>query len=404
MASPEKLTFGSYEVLQNPDGSPCLLGQGSFGLTYKAHHVLLGRVTALKVIREDLLNRGNKSDAEETKSFLSEARAVSKLHHPGIAMVHDCALDRGVFYYAMEYCDGGTLQDRCEKFGPMPWPEVRQVALQIASALDYAHANGFLHRDIKPANIMLNGSGKARQAKVIDFGLAKKFNADTETSEATVRNDQENFRGNFATASPEQILEKPLDQRSDLFSFGVTLWWLLIGKNPFGDLKRGPLIADRVGPSSYADSLPENLDPEARPLLEGLLEKNADKRIATAHEVVERLTASGGAMAPSAAEGPATPALILEPLPGPPDLEDGYVVGGTLATATHAKLYSGESLADRQPVIVIIPDATLDPDARAGMRVAASRKLDFGAYAFLDWRSSGADDVFVIAKPDGCSL
>ena len=403
MAAPEKLTFGSYEVLQNPDGSPCLLGQGSFGLTYKAQHVLLGRITALKVIREDLLNRGSKADAEETKSFLSEARAVSKLHHPGIAMVHDCALDKGVFYYAMEYCDGGTLQDRCEKVGPLPWPEVRQIALQIASALDYAHANGFLHRDIKPANIMLNGQGKSRQCKLIDFGLAKKFNADNETSEATVRKDQENFRGNFATASPEQILEKPLDQRSDLFSLGVTLWWLIIGKNPFGELKRGPLIADRVGPSSYSIALPDDLDPEARLLLEGLLEKNADHRTATAHEVVERLTATHGTVVPAAAGVPEPP-VILEPLQGPPDLEDGYLVGGTLATAIHVKLYSGECLATRQPVIVIIPDASLDPAARGGMRVAASRKLDFGAYAFLDWRSSGPDDVFVIAKPDGCSL
>jgi hypothetical protein len=406
MDTPEKskLTYGSYEVLQNPDGSPCILGEGSFGITYKARHVLLGRITVLKVIREELLNRGSKEGAEETKSFLGEARAVSKLHHPGIAMVHDCALDNGVFYYAMEFCDGGNLQDGCEKTGPLPWLDVRRIALQIASALDYAHTSGFLHRDIKPANIMLTGQGKARQAKLIDFGLAQKFIADAETSEATVRKDQENFRGNFATASPEQILEKPLDQRSDLFSFGVTLWWLMIGKNPFGDLKRGPLIADRVGPSSYASSLPQDLDPEARALLEGLLEKDAAKRIASAHEVVERLGTSAGPAAAVPAEPVASPAMVLEPLQGPPDLEDDYAVGGTLSTASQAKLYSGENLATRQAVIVMIPDASLDPDALGGMRVAASRRLDFGAYAFLDWRSSGGDDVFVISKPEGCSL
>ena len=404
MASPGKLTFGSYEVLQNPDGSPCLLGQGSFGVTYKARHVLLGRVTALKVIREDLLNRGSKEDQEETNRFVSEARAVGRLHHPGIAMVHDCALDNGVFYYAMEYCDGGTLQDGCEKNGPLPWSEVRRIALQMASALDYAHASGFLHRDIKPANIMLNGKGKARQAKLIDFGLAKKFLPDAETSEATVRHDQENFRGNFATASPEQILEKPLDPRSDLFSFGVTLWWLLIGKNPFADMKRGPLIADRVGPSSYASSLPADLPAEARDLLTGLLEKDADKRIASAHLVVERLSTAATATAAVAAEPVASPTVALEPLPGPPDLEEDYAIGGVLATASQAKLYTGESLATHQAVIVIIPDRSLDPVARGGMRVAASRQLDFGAYAFHDWRTSSGDDVFIISKPEGCSL
>ncbi|MEI6654263.1 MAG: protein kinase [Verrucomicrobiota bacterium] len=403
MESPKKLTYGSYEVLQNADGTPCLLGQGSFGVTYKARHVLLGRINALKVIREELLNRGSKEDQEETQRFLSEARAVGRLHHPGIAMVHDCALDNGVFYYAMEYCDGGTLHDWCEKNGPMPWAEVRVMALQIAASLDYAHASGFLHRDIKPANIMLNGEGKARQAKLIDFGLAQKIDGDSDTSSATVRKDEENFRGNFATASPEQILEKPLDSRSDLFSLGVTLWWLLIGKNPFGEMKRGPLIADRVGPSSYASALPPELDPEARGLLEGLLEKDAEKRTATAHEVVERLSAA------AARTSPATPAaqpaaVVLEPLPAPPDLEEGYQIGGALATASQAKLYHGEHSATREPVIVVIPEPLLEPDARSGMRVAASRKLDFGAYAFRDWCVSDGDDVFVISKPAGCSL
>ncbi len=402
MESPTKLTYGSYEVLQNPDGTPCVLGQGSFGVTYKARHVLLGRVNALKVIREELLNRGSKEDQEETQRFLGEARAVGRLHHPGIAMVHDCALDNGVFYYAMEYCDGGTLHAWCEDHGPMPWPEVRALALQIAASLDYAHANGFLHRDLKPANIMLNGEGKARQAKLIDFGLAQKIDSDSDSSSATVRKDEDNFRGNFATASPEQILEKPLDARSDLFSFGVTLWWLLLGKNPFGEMKRAPLIADRVGPSSYASALPGGLDPEAQCLLEGLLEKDAQRRIATAHEVVERL--STAATLPLPAPVTASLAVALEPLPAPADLEDGYAIGSGLTTAAQAKLYSGEDLATREPVVVVIPDASLEADARGGMRVAASRKLDFGAYAFRAWCVSGGDDVFVISKPAGCSL
>ena len=414
MATPEKLTFGSYEVVRNADGTPCILGQGSFGVTYKARHILLGRVNALKVIREDLLNRGSKEDQEETKRFLGEARAVGRLQHPGIAVVHDCALDGGVFYYAMEYCDGGSLQDWCAENGAMEWSEVRPMALQIATALDYAHGSGFLHRDLKPSNIMLTGEGAMRQAKLIDFGLAKKFAVDAEASTATIRNDKENFRGNYATASPEQILEKPLDPRSDLFSLGVTLWWLLIGKNPFGGMKHGPMIADRVGPSSYASSLPGDLDPEARLLLEGLLEKDVARRIATAIEVVGRLDHAavdwvpGDASAASVvgdSSGPAAGfAVDVMALPGPPDLEDAYAVGAALASANQAKLYTGENLATRQPVIVIIPDASLDLAARGGMRVAASRKLDFGAYAFLDWRFSGGDDVFVISKPEGCSL
>ena len=401
MALPEKLTYGSYEVLQNTDGSPCILGQGSFGVTYKARHGFLGRITALKVIREDLLNRGAKEDHEETNRFLDEARAVSKLNHPGIAMVHDCALDKGIFYYAMEYCDGGTLQDWCELWGAMPWSEVRSIAFQIASALEYAHATGFLHRDIKPANIMLNGQGKSRQAKLIDFGLAKKFGSDIESSSATVRSDRENFRGNFATASPEQILEKPLDRRSDLFSFGVTLWWLLIGRNPFGQMKRGPLIAERVGPLSYSSLLPEDLDPEARTLLEELLEKDSEKRISSAHEVVERL---GFSATPVSVKPDIASPTPLEPLPEPADFEGGYSTPPHLfATAGQAKLYLSNNLVTGQPIIAVTNES-LDPVVLGGMRIAASRKLDFGVYAFLDWRLSGGEDTFVISKPEGCSL
>ncbi|MCW1914783.1 protein kinase [Luteolibacter sp. GHJ8] len=407
MTPQEKLVYGSYEVLKNDDGSLFVLGEGSFGLTYKARHVFLGRVSALKVIREELLNQGSKTDHEESNRFLSEARAVGRLNHPGIATIHDCAIDQGVFYYAMEFCDGGTLQDWCDKNGPMPWPEVRQIALQIAAALDYAHSIGFLHRDLKPANIMLNGEGAARQIKLIDFGLAIKLNNAIESSSATVRVDQQVFRGNFATASPEQILEQPLDQRSDLFSLGVTLWWLLIGKNPFGDMKRGPLIADRVGPSSYASTLPLDLDPEARLLLEGLLEKDAGNRTASARVVVDLLS---GSIHSAAASTPLAPLMseeaphVLEPLPAPPDLEEGYSMGGILSAGSQIKLYAARTLDTDEAVVAMVPGSSLDADALGGMRFAASCQLDFGAYAMLDWRDSGGSDVFILTKPQGCSL
>ena len=321
MSTHSNLRFGPYEVLTKPDGSLHLLGEGSFGATYKARHEILGRITALKVIREDILNRGERADQQESNRFLEEARATGRLNHPGIATVYDCALEKGVFYYAMEFCDGGTLQEWCVTNGAMPWRELRPIATQIAAALDYAHECGFLHRDIKPANIMLHGSGKNRQAKLIDFGLAKKFTNDNDTSSATVRNEQDSFRGNFATASPEQILEQPLDQRSDLFSLGVTLWWLLIGRNPFEQMKRGPLIADRVGPSSYLEMLPADLEDEAGLVLGSLLEKDIAKRVPCAHMVFEMLSlpASPAGDLPTTAQ--AQPMESLPPLSIPGELE-----------------------------------------------------------------------------------
>jgi len=401
MATSRKLTYGSYEVLQNPDGSPFALGAGSYGITYKARHVLLDRINALKVIGEDLLKRGGEQDQEANNRFLSEIRAVGNLQHPGIAMVYDCGLDKGFFYFALEYCDGGTLHQWCEQHGPMPWPEVRQIALQVASAMDYAHANGFLHHDVKPANIMLDGTGQARQAKLIDFGLATNFLRDSAASSSTGHVGQEHFRGNFATASPEQILEHPLDGRSDLFSLGITLWWLLIGRNPFAGVKRGALIAERVSPASYVPVVPGELDASVRILLDGLLEKVPERRIASAREVIERLDATPVGEIPVEL---ASPDIALVPLTIPPDYEVAYTHTGTLAAVSQAKLYVGRHKNTQRQVIAIIPFPSLDTDALAGLRVAASRKLDFGTYEFLDWCMLGTDDVFVISKPDGCSL
>ncbi|MEI6176632.1 MAG: serine/threonine-protein kinase, partial [Verrucomicrobiota bacterium] len=399
------MIFGSYEVQQNPDGTPCVLGEGSFGITYKARHSFLGRISALKVIRENLLNRSSKEDHEEAQRFLGEARAVSRLNHPGIASVYDCALANEVFYYAMEFCDGGTLQDACEKNGPMAWPEVRMLALQLASALDYAHGSGFLHRDIKPANIMLSGEGKSRQAKLIDFGLAKKFELNPDLSSATVRNEEESFRGNFTTASPEQIQEKDLDQRSDLFALGVTLWWLLVGHNPFKDMKSGPLIADRLGPSSYAAALPPDLDTEARALLQALLEKNVEKRIASAHAVIDLLSAAVPSLPVTLpSKSPGVPQVAIDPLQVPADYDDSYSYGAVISNTAPAKLYQGKNTITGDPVIAVLPDASLDPAALSGMRIAAHRKLDLGSYAFIDWRFSGQNDVFVLSKPTGCGL
>ena len=401
MATSRKLTFGSYEVLPNPDGSPLALGAGSFGITYKARHVLLDRINALKVIGEDLLKRGNGQDQEAGNRFLSEVRAIGNLQHPGIAMVYDCGLDKGFFYFALEYCDGGTLHQWCEQHGPMPWPEVRQIALQVASAMDYAHTNGFLHHDVKPANIMLDGTGQARQAKLIDFGLATNFLRDSEGSSSTGHMGQEHFRGNFATASPEQILEHPLDARSDLFSLGITLWWLLIGKNPFAGVKRGALIAERVSPASYCPALPGDLDSSVRELLENMVEKDPARRSASAREVIERLDATPAGEFPAPQ---AIPDVALVPLAIPPDYEVAYMHTGALAAISQAKLYIGRQRNTQQQVIAIIPFPTLAPDALAGLRVAASRKLDFGTYSLLDWCLLGKDDVFVVSKPDGCSL
>jgi serine/threonine protein kinase len=406
MSSEEKLRFGSYEVLQREDGSNIVLGKGGFGRIYKARHAILGRITALKVIKEESLHTVGSNDKEKISEFKSEARAVAMLNHPGIAHIHDCASENGVFYQATEYCEGGTLQEYCEKNGSIPWEIARPMIINILRGLEYAHANGIVHRDIKPANIMLAKAGSLEEPKIIDFGLAKSLSGDVVDPAATLRGGADAGGHTPATASPEQLRgspDEPPDGRTDLFSLGVSIWWVLIGKNPFGDMKTGPIYADRLGPASYESRLPEDLPPEAREILVMLLEKDRNKRVSSATRVLETLEVKESTPAETLAE--AAPRLpVSEPLHAPPDFDDGWSLGSLIRSVPHGKLYEVKRLADSCPGVALNASAGMDPRLLAGMRLAASRGLDLGVFRFLDWRLNGADDAFILSPTSGCNL
>jgi serine/threonine protein kinase/tetratricopeptide (TPR) repeat protein len=182
------------------------LGAGGMGEVYKARDTRLNRWVAVKVSKEQFSER-----------FAQEARAIAALNHPNICTVHDV----GPNYLVLEYIDGKPLQ------GPVPAPEAVRLATQIASALEEAHGRGILHRDLKPANILVTAKGTA---KLLDFGLAKLTAGPdpdlTKTVEGAVL-------GTAAYMSPEQAQGKPLDERSDIFSFGAVLYELLSGHRAF---------------------------------------------------------------------------------------------------------------------------------------------------------------------------
>ena len=221
--------YQHYEVLLSPGGEPWVLGRGAMGVTYKARDLNLHCEVALKVI-----NPSHLSDPTARARFLREARAAARLRHPHIASIFHLGFRGDDAFYAMEYIAGETLADHIKRFGPLPPETALEVAAQVTLALGAAHRKGFLHRDIKPANLMLtageDNSPKKLLVKVIDFGLVKGITESEITAENLLAGGY--FVGTPPYASPEQLAHRSLDARTDLYSLGVTLCFLLTGETP----------------------------------------------------------------------------------------------------------------------------------------------------------------------------
>jgi serine/threonine protein kinase/Flp pilus assembly protein TadD len=239
-SAPDQL--GAYTIEHHADGSAWELGHGAMGVTYRAIDKALDRPVALKIINTNL---GTHS-AEARERFMREARAAAALRHPNVATVYQFGVreETGQFFYAMELVEGETLEERVRRLGPLDVLTTVNVALQVTAALGAAEQRGLVHRDLKPGNLMLVGGAeeskvsrdrRARRertaqrpvstVKVIDFGVAKAVNDKTNAMALT----HGSFVGTPAFASPEQFTNAPVDVRSDIYSLGATLWFLLTG-------------------------------------------------------------------------------------------------------------------------------------------------------------------------------
>lgn len=268
--------MGRYQIVMEADGKPLLLGSGSSGKTYKAIHSLLGTTVALKVIHEALAN-----DTEVRQRFVNEAKAIAKLKHPHIAQLVDCDEDDDALFCAIEYCDGGDLEKLVQTRGALPGETVLLFGRQAAKALAYVHDEGFLHRDLKPSNLMLSmvpGTDTAN-IKLIDFGLVKALG---ETSGLTRKGQ---FRGTLLYTSPEQLREAELDERTDVFSLGMTLWYLLLGKLPLQE-SSSEIAQRRLSGISHADQLAKTIHPAIRALLTQMLHPDLKRRARNMHIVL----------------------------------------------------------------------------------------------------------------------
>lgn len=220
------MQYGRYEIARE-------VGRGSMGVVYEAHDPNIGRRVALKALRQDRM-----TDEAFVRRFMREARAIGRLSHPNIVAVYDVGEDQGGVYIAMEFLEGSPLNEimRDQTF---TMEQVVDLGIQAAETLDYAHQKGVVHRDIKPSNIVVQADGRI---KITDFGIAH-----IEDGSGTVATQVGEIMGTPAYMSPEQVLGKAVDGRTDIFSLGALLYELSTGKRPFGGEGKGlPTIFNEI--------------------------------------------------------------------------------------------------------------------------------------------------------------
>lgn len=276
------MKYGRYQIVRE-------LGSGTMGVVYEAYDPQIDRTVALKVLRPDRVS----NEAFRVR-FLKEARAIGRLSDPHIVTIYDVGEDHGTIYIAMEYLKGEAF-DTVIRSGRLAVANCIDIARQVALTLDYAHKRGIVHRDIKPSNIILT---KANQIKLTDFGIAR-----IEDAAAALQTQAGEILGTPVYMSPEQIKGEAVDGRSDLFSLGVILYEMIVGRRPFGG---NNIVAIFKAIAQAAPEAPAQLDPFVPKSLSDLimtsLARSPAERFQNGHQMAEALKTVSGEMASDLAQ------------------------------------------------------------------------------------------------------
>jgi serine/threonine-protein kinase len=289
------------------------LAAGGMGVVYRAEQVPLGRPVAVKVLKQppnpDL-------DESFSKRFLLEAAAVANLHHPHTIVVHDYGRDGDLLYFAMEYLEGKTLTEKVAELGPMHPADAIHVALQVASSLQDAHAQGLVHRDLKPSNVMItHRSGDPLFVKVLDFGLVKMVSRQEDDKKNRLTQSGI-MLGSPRYMAPEQVRGSDVDHRADIYAFGAMLCFMLTGKPPFPDGSQFEAMRAHVyqAPPKLRELFPEcRASQRLEDIVQKCLQKKPDDRFAWLGQIVEALKHAALAPEDTDAELDGKPTLMREP-------------------------------------------------------------------------------------------
>jgi serine/threonine protein kinase len=359
------------------------IGRGAMGVVYKATDSVLERTVAVKTVNMTLEQEG--ADKYEAR-FYQEARAAAALNHPNIVTVHDVGKSGEVVFMAMEYIEGVELRSLMGEGQRVAVPQAVAIAAQVAEGLAYAHQHGVVHRDIKPANIMVVPNGPA---KITDFGIARR-RAQSELTQTGM------LLGSPKYMSPEQVIGKRADHRSDIFSLGVILYEMLCGTAPFNGENVTALMYQTVNfvpppPGSANSAVPEMLDF----IVAKMLAKPLEERYPDAHEAARDLRECERQLAASATTAP-----LHSTLPGVAPVPQ--FAHSDARTVVLAQTVNRDREADKAPAEATTTETPAQRIAPSFDSLEATQRLASMTGAATTWAPQSATQaVSALPRPAG---